>query len=71
MKRVFSAAALLLAPRIAGACAICFGGLDNKSGLAQGFWWAVVLLILITMSLLAGIGWTLWTVERDRAARDA
>lgn len=65
------AAALLLAPRAAGACALCFGQADGKNGLLNGFWWAVVVLIAVTMAMLGGIGYAIWSVERDRAARDA
>jgi hypothetical protein len=70
MKTVLSAA-LLLAPRAASACAYCFGQADGKNGLLNGFWWAVVVLILVTMSLVGGIGYAIWAVERERAARGA
>ena len=70
MQRVLSAA-LLLAPRAANACAYCFGQADGKNGLLNGFWWAVVVLILVTMSLVGGIGYAIWSVERERAARGA
>lgn len=65
------AAALLLVPRAAGACAFCFGQADGKSGLLNGFWWGIVVLLVVTMSLVGGIGYAIWTVERGRAARDA
>ena len=65
------AAALLLAPRAASACAVCFGQLDGKSGLANGFWWGIVVLLVVTMSLVAGIGWAIWSVERERARKEA
>jgi hypothetical protein len=58
--------ALLALPRAARACAICFGGLDNKSGLAAGFWWGIVILLAITMALVAAIGWAVWSVEKGR-----
>jgi len=60
------AAALLALPRSASACAICFGGLDNSSGLARGFWWGIVVLLAVTMSLVGAIAWAVWTVERRR-----
>ena len=69
--RTALAAALLALPRAASACAVCFGGVDNKSGLVAGFWWAIVLLLSVTMSLVGAIGWTLWSVERRRAERGA
>lgn len=55
----------LLAGR-AGACAVCFGKSDGNRGLADGFWWGIVLLLLVTMSLVGGIGWVLWSVEKGR-----
>jgi hypothetical protein len=64
--RALLAAALLVLPRAASACAICFGGLDNKSGLARGFWWGIVILLGITMSLVGAISYTVWRVERRR-----
>jgi hypothetical protein len=70
MKSALSAV-LLLAPRAASACEYCFGQADGKNGLLNGFWWAVVTLILITMALVGGIGYAIWTVERERAARGA
>jgi len=69
--KTLALAVLLLAPRAASACSVCFGGGDGKSGLSHGIWWAIVILLTVTMSLLGGIGWTLWSVERDRAERDA
>jgi hypothetical protein len=68
MARIFAAAAFL-APATAHACAVCFGGGDGKSGLSHGLWWGIVVLLAVTMSLVAAIGWTMWSVERDRAAR--
>ena len=51
MKSALSAF-LLLAPRAASACAYCFGQADGKNGLLNGFWWAVVVLIVVTLSLV-------------------
>ena len=65
------ALAVLLAPAAASACPVCFGALDNKSGLAAGFWWGIVILLAVTMSLVVGIGWTVWTIERRRREADA
>ena len=70
MKRALTAA-LLFAPRAAGACAFCFGQADGKNGLLNGFWWGIVVLLTVTMSLVGGIGYAIWSVERERAARDA
>lgn len=71
MTRLPLAAALLLAPRAASACAVCFGGGDGKSGLSHGIWWAIVLLLAVTMSLVAAIGYALYSVEAGRAELDA
>ena len=65
------AAALAFAPRAASACAVCFGLADGKSGLYRGIWWGIVLLLTVVMSLVGGIGWAMWSIERGRAARDA
>jgi hypothetical protein len=69
--RLILPAALLALPRAARACAVCFGQADGKSGLFNGFWWGIVVLLAVTMSLVAGIGWAVWSIERARAARDA
>ena len=70
MKQALSAA-LLLAPRAAGACAVCFGQADGKSGFANGIWWGIMILLTVVLSLVGGIGYAMWTVERQRAKRDA
>lgn len=64
-------AVLLLAPHSASACAVCFGGGDGTSGLSHGIWWAIVLLLTVTMSLVAAIGYALYSVEARRAEMDA
>jgi hypothetical protein len=71
MKNRLISAALLLSPRAASACAVCFGGADGKSGFANGLWWGIVILLAVTMSLVGAIGWALWSVERRRAEMDA
>jgi hypothetical protein len=65
MRRLLLPAALL-APAAAAACPVCFGALDNKSGIAAGFWWGIVILLAVTMSLVAGIGYAVWSIERRR-----
>jgi hypothetical protein len=64
-------AVLAFAPRAASACAVCFGGGDGTSGLSHGIWWAIVLLLTVTMSLVAAIGYALYSVEARRARMDA
>lgn len=69
--KLLLAAVFSALPKSAYSCAVCFGGFDGKSGLAKGFWWGIVVLLVVTMSLVAGIGWTLWTVERRRNSGEA
>ena len=66
MKSVLSAV-LLLAPRAASACAICFGAVDTQKGFFTGLGYAILTLVTVVLSLVAGIGYVMWTVERDRA----
>ena len=47
------AAALLLAPRLAGACAVCFG--DPDSPASRGLTVAVLFLVGVIVSVLAGV----------------
>lgn len=61
------AAALLLAPRLSRACAICFGATDTHAGFFTGLGWAILTLLVVVLSLVAGIGYAMWTVERARA----
>lgn len=65
------AALLALLPGSAGACAVCFGGADGAKGLFSGIWWGIVLLLTTTMTMLGGIGWMLWKVEKSRRVREA
>lgn len=60
-------AALLLAPRAAGACAICFGATDTNLGFYTGLSWAILTLLVVVLSLVGGIGYAMWSVERERA----
>jgi hypothetical protein len=71
MKNRLLAVALLLAPRAASACAVCFGGGDGKSGFSHGIFWAILILLAVTMSLLGAIGYALISVERGRSEQDA
>lgn len=65
--KILLSASLLLLPRISHACAICFGSVDNQQGFFTGLGWAILTLVGVTMSLIAGIGYAMWTVERHRA----
>ena len=65
------AALLALLPGSAAACAVCFGGVAGNTGLFDGIWWGIVLLLSVTMSMVGGIGWLLYKVERHRIAEEA
>lgn len=64
------AAAFAFAPGSAAACATCFGQAQS-GGVFDGIWWGIVLLLTVTMSLVGGIGWTLYKVEKGRLEREA
>ena len=49
-----AAALTALLPAISQACAVCFGG--NNADMAQGFYWGVLLLLLLPFGLMAGLG---------------
>ena len=69
MKRL-GAALLLLTPRLAFGCAVCFGGADNAK-LGAAFNLGIGMLMAATFGLLgAGIMWVV-QIERKRAEADA
>jgi len=55
----------------ASACAVCFGKAEGQQGLLDGIWWGIILLLTVTMSMVGGIGWLLWKVEKRRLAEEA
>lgn len=65
MKRALFAA-LLLAPRAAGACAVCFGGVDTAKGFFDGLGWAIVILLAVVFTLIGAIAYAFYSVERER-----
>ncbi len=69
--KALAAAALLIVPRAASACAICFGATDTQKGFFTGLGWAIITLVSLVLTLIGGIGYAMWTVERERAARGA
>ncbi len=69
--RLASTFAALLLPAAASACPVCFGALDNKTGLASGIWWGIMILLTVTMTLVAAIGYAAWSIERRRGEADA
>ncbi|MDD5301961.1 MAG: hypothetical protein PHS14_02545 [Elusimicrobia bacterium] len=71
LRAVLSLAALLpLLPGSAAACAVCFGGAAGAKGLFDGIWWGIIILLSVTMSMIGGIGWLLYKVEKDRPAHE-
>ena len=58
-------ALLSLLSSAAAACATCFGQADG-SGLYDGFWWGIVVLLAVTFALVGGFAWMLWRVEKAR-----
>lgn len=63
-----AAAALpLLLAREASACAVCMGG---DSAATDGFRWGIILLLAVTFTMVAGVAWALWRVEKARAAAE-
>lgn len=60
---------LLGSAQKAGACAVCFGAADGTSGLSRAIFWAIILLLTVTMGIVAAIAYGFVVVERGRAAR--
>ncbi len=71
MRTLGLAALLPLLPGSAAACAVCFGRTPGSQGLFDGIWWGIVLLLSVTMSMVGGIGWLLYKVEKDRLIHEA
>jgi hypothetical protein len=65
-------AVLSALPGAAAACAVCFGkATPGTQGLLDGIWWGIILLLSVTMSMVGGIGWLLYKVEKSRLASEA
>jgi hypothetical protein len=60
------AAFLASAPSAVSACAVCFGGAD--SNLANGFFWGVLLLLILPFALTAGFVTMVLRAGRRRKA---
>lgn len=71
MRQAALAVTFALLPGSAAACTACFGNAPGNKGLIDGFWWGIVLLLMVTMSMVGGIGWLLWKVERRRLAEES
>ncbi|UPT75839.1 MAG: hypothetical protein M0D55_09290 [Elusimicrobiota bacterium] len=70
MRRLRLAALLALLPGSAAACAVCFGGQSEAQGLVDGIWWGIVLLIAVTFTMVGGIAWFFWKVEKNKLAQE-
>jgi len=68
--RFLLAALPALLPGSAAACSVCFGGQSEAQGLVDGIWWGIVLLIAVTFSMVGGIAWFLWKVEKNKLAHE-
>lgn len=71
MRSLSLAALLPLLPGSAAACAVCFGNAPGSKGLIDGIWWGIIILLSVTMSMVSGIAWLLYKVEKDRLANEA
>lgn len=71
MRRLSLAALLAPLPGSAAACAVCFGSTPGAKGLLDGIWWGIVILLTVTFSMVGGIGWLLYKVEKDRKSSEA
>jgi hypothetical protein len=69
--RTFLPAALVLLPRAASACAVCFGKSEGAKGLLDGLWWGIILLLSATFAMVGGIGWALYKTEKAREKAEA
>jgi hypothetical protein len=64
--RAAALAVLLLTPAAASACSVCFGGVDGRKAFFMGLGWSILIMLAFTLTLIGGIAWTLWTIERGR-----
>lgn len=71
LRALATASLLPLLSGSAAACAVCFGGGADQKGFFDGLWWGIVLLIAVTFSMVSGIGYALYRVEKGREAREA
>jgi len=60
----------LALPKLASACAVCFGQLANTPGLARGIKFGFFVLIGSVMTMLAGIGIAMVRLERRKLASE-
>lgn len=71
MRPLSLAAWLAFAPGGAAACTVCFGKASGAQGLFDGIWWGIILLLSVTMSMVGGIGWLLYKVEKQRLSEES
>jgi len=51
----------------ARACAVCFGVSANSLGFFRGIAVGIAVLLAFTFSMIAGLVWVVWRVEKNRA----
>jgi len=67
--RILLTAALLAAPALVQACAVCFSG-EGNADIVKAFAIGLVVLIVPTMSILGWIVYTIIITEKARAQMD-
>jgi di/tricarboxylate transporter len=54
-------------PDAAGACSVCYGGAEESR---KAFLFTTVLLSLLPIGMLGGLGWWVWSINRDTEASE-
>lgn len=67
MARLVLALAALSTPRLARACAVCFGLDANAATLGRAYTWGIFILIACTFGILACIVYAMVRIEVQRA----
>ncbi|MDE2491528.1 MAG: hypothetical protein KGM24_11820 [Elusimicrobia bacterium] len=64
--RAALAAALLTPAGTASACSVCFGAVDAHLRFFSALSWAIIAMLATALSLIGGIAWTIWSIDRKR-----
>ena len=64
-------ALILMQPVTGSACTVCYGGANNNTPLMQGMGWGILTLLVIVLSVLAGVAGFFFYVIRRAAALQA
>lgn len=72
MLRYSAVLGLLLSarPRLADACAVCFGKSAGQEGLASGLFWGISILLAFTFCILGVLAAAIIRIEKNRSAAD-